>query len=72
MNIGQKGAQQRERERQLLEGRVAYIAMSLQSFWDMPWYARLWWTVSGRFDTSRSLRAYQAAQASAAADPVTA
>lgn len=60
-------AQQREKQRQLLEGRVAYLAMSLQSFWDLPWYLRIWWCLTGRFDASRSLRAYQEAQAAAAA-----
>ena len=54
--------EQQDRAKALLEGRVAYIAMALQSFWDLPWYLRLWWTLTGRFDAARSLKAYQAAQ----------
>jgi hypothetical protein len=58
----QERAQFQAREKQILEARVAYIAMSLQSFWDMTWYRRAWWLLTGQFDASRSLRAYQAAQ----------
>lgn len=68
MNTKQERQQQQARARQLLEGRVAYIAMSLQSFWDLPWYLRAWWMLTGRFDASRSLRAYQETQAAAAAE----